>query len=80
VGLLFGDGAVAESNNPPLYDAIDADPTLAPSGGNWADELGLATYYMDNNSSPNELLEDQQHLYPAFYMWTREGIQGRDLF
>ncbi len=80
VGLLFGDGSVTESDNPPLYDTIDADPTLAPSGGNWADALGLITHGMDNASSPDELLEDQQDLYPAFYIWTREGIRGRDLF
>ncbi len=80
VGLLLGDASVRESDNPPLYAAIAADPSLAPSGGNWADEWGLGNYNMDNDSSPDELLEDQQHLYPAFYMWTREGIAGRDLF
>jgi hypothetical protein len=80
VGLLFGDNSVRVSDNQPLYDAIDADPTLAPSGGNWADEEGLERYYMDNDASPDELLEDQQHLYPAFYMWTRDGVRGRDLF
>ncbi|MFG0251982.1 MAG: prepilin-type N-terminal cleavage/methylation domain-containing protein [Phycisphaerales bacterium JB038] len=80
VGMLLGDGSVTESDNLTLYDAIAADPSLTPSGGNWADEGGLAQYGMGNSSSPDELLEDQQHLYPAFYLWTREGIKGRDLF
>jgi type II secretory pathway pseudopilin PulG len=80
VGMLLGDGSVTVSDNPPLYDAIAADPSLAPSGGNWADEGGLGQYGMNNQFSPDELLEDQQHLYPAFYLWTREGIKGRDLF
>ncbi len=80
VGMLLGDGSVTVSDNPPLYDAIAADPTLTPSGGNWADESGLSQYAMNNRLSPDELLEDQQHLYPAFYLWTREGIKGRDLF
>ncbi|MFG0252369.1 MAG: hypothetical protein ACF8NJ_05785, partial [Phycisphaerales bacterium JB038] len=53
---------------------------LYPSGGNWADEWGLQHYSMNNSASPAELLEDQQGLYPAFYMWTRKGIHGRDLF
>lgn len=80
VGMLLGDGAVSVSDNQPLYDAIALDPSLTPSGGNWADEDGLRGYRMDNQFSPNELLEDQQFLYPAFYAWTREGVRGRDLF
>ncbi|MCK4872480.1 MAG: hypothetical protein KAS72_07120 [Phycisphaerales bacterium] len=80
VGLLLGDGSVRVSDNQPLYQMIYADPDLAPSGGNWADQAGLRRYYMDNAQSPDELLEDQQYLYPAFYIWTRRGIQGRDLF
>lgn len=80
VGILFGDSSVGVSDNQPLYDAVNNDPDIMPSGGNWADPEGLALYHMDNQSSPDELLEDQQNLYPAFYMWTRRGIQGRDLF
>jgi prepilin-type N-terminal cleavage/methylation domain-containing protein len=80
VALVAADGSGTFSQNNPLIVKVNQDDDLYPSGGNWADPDGLSEYLMDNDGSPAELLEDQQGLYPAFYMWTRRGIHGRDLF
>jgi prepilin-type N-terminal cleavage/methylation domain-containing protein len=71
----MADGSCRTSRNDESMDAIQQDPALAPSGGNWADPT-LAEYGMD---SKEEGLAEQQGLYPAFYHWTRDGIHGRDL-
>ncbi|MFG0252628.1 MAG: type II secretion system protein [Phycisphaerales bacterium JB038] len=76
VPLVLADGSGMFSHNRKLIAAVQQDPSLAPSGGNWADP-SLADYGMD---SKEEGLADQEGLYPAFYHWTRDGIHGRDLF
>ncbi len=80
VAMVAGDGSGVTSSNNVLTQKVLQDQDLMPSGGNWADPEGLDKYNMTNDASPTELLEDQQDLYPAFYMWTREGVRGRDLF
>jgi prepilin-type N-terminal cleavage/methylation domain-containing protein len=80
VALVAADGSGSFSENNVLTVKIQQDPDLYPSGGEWADDDGLDEYNMNNDASPTELLEDQQNRYPAFYMWTRKGIHGRDLF
>jgi prepilin-type N-terminal cleavage/methylation domain-containing protein len=77
--LILTDGSGRFSQNNVLTQRVLQDDDLFPSGGLWADPDGLSDYRMDNQFSPAELLEDQQNLYPAFYHWTRRGIQGRDL-
>jgi prepilin-type N-terminal cleavage/methylation domain-containing protein len=77
--LLLADGSARPANNTPLIIRSQTDPETAPSGGLWSDPNGLRRYKMDNAASPNELLEDQQDLYPALYHWTRGGIRGRDI-
>ncbi|HEB60234.1 MAG TPA: type II secretion system protein [Phycisphaeraceae bacterium] len=79
VALGAADGSVTFSHNNVLTERALADDRNMPSGGNWADP-DLRKYKMDNTTSPAELLEDQQNLYPAFYQWTRKGIHGRDLY
>jgi prepilin-type N-terminal cleavage/methylation domain-containing protein len=80
VGLVAADGSGTFSSNNTLIVKANQDRDLMPSGGNWADPDGLDRYNMTDDASPTELLEQQQNLYPAFYMWTRKGIHGRDLF
>ncbi|MCK4873907.1 MAG: prepilin-type N-terminal cleavage/methylation domain-containing protein [Phycisphaerales bacterium] len=79
VALVMADGSATFSKNNVLTQRVQLDPELMPSGGNWADPRGLRIYHMNNALSPDELLEDQQHRYPAFYQWTRKGIHGRDI-
>ncbi|MFG0252371.1 MAG: type II secretion system protein [Phycisphaerales bacterium JB038] len=78
VALMLGDGSGTFSKNNEITQMVMQDDDLYPSGGNWADP-DLGYYHMDNQGSPSELLEDQQDLYPAFYVWTRKGIHGRDI-
>ncbi|MFG0252370.1 MAG: type II secretion system protein [Phycisphaerales bacterium JB038] len=78
VAMVAADGSGIYSKNNELTQRVLQDDDLYPSGGNWADD-DLGRYNMDNSGSPAELLEDQQGLYPAFYIWTRKGIHGRDL-
>ncbi len=78
VAMVAADGSGTYSKNNGLIQKVLQDDDLYPSGGTWSDD-DLSRYGMDNSSSPAELLEDQQGLYPAFYMWTRKGIHGRDL-
>jgi prepilin-type N-terminal cleavage/methylation domain-containing protein len=78
VALMLGDGSGTFSKNNGITQKVLQDDDLYPSGGEWSDP-DLGYYVMDNQGSPAELLEDQQGLYPAFYMWTRKGIHGRDL-
>ncbi len=79
VALIAADGSGSFSSNNILTQKVLQDDDLMPSGGNWADPWGLDQYHMNNDDSPTELLEDQQYMYPAFYIWTRKGIHGRDL-
>jgi len=79
VAMVALDGSASFSKNNVLTQKVLQDDKLMPSGGNWRDPDGLSKYRMNNADSPAELLEDQQDLYPAFYMWTRKGIHGRDL-
>ncbi len=76
VALAAADGHVELSSDRRRVGVAEGDVALAPSGGNWADP-NLADYGMD---SEEEGLARQQALYPAFYHWTRDGIQGRDLY
>ncbi len=79
IAMSAADNSGVLSSNNVITQRVLQDDDLYPSGGEWADEWGLNFYHMDNDASPTELLEDQQGLYPAFYMWTRKGIHGRDL-
>ncbi len=78
VALMLGDGSGTFSKNNGITQKVLQDDELYPSGGEWSDP-DLSFYWMDNAKSPAELLEDQMGLYPAFYVWTRKGIHGRDL-
>jgi prepilin-type N-terminal cleavage/methylation domain-containing protein len=76
VGLALGDGSARFSANNVLIQRVNQDDDLYPSGGLWRDNDGLSDYHMD---SDEEGLAVQQNLHPAFYQWTRRGIQGRDI-